>query len=455
MEPANNIYEVPSTNAISFVQDKKETNTMESIKKQLNFNESVLDNHVSRNSSNEEEDFVETLFQNENYSSESGKESQKKTGGLKSESSFTNEDNLKEVIQEFSSLSSSSMEQTNENKSKKRKKKASLLDCSFSTHSEDSNFSRSSKRVNEHVLLQDGIFKKRLNAVQLSDDDIRAPLLPPDVIKVGHHTEYYSEIADAFKQYRQMMIDDVKNNRRRRKYLQDSFHVKFFGFHNVNVIDYNQTKDIEIAITLHDNSITYIKVTKAPDILTKKILRLHKRLTKESKGNCRTNDRGTMFALGKKSQHTEYAICTQNADVRQLVADVGRCRKQWFKKKFPEEFEFMFDDAPNLSYCRDSLSDFMVHSIGLGNASHYDTNDVSITTSTWVEETEHNTQNWYLVFPNVTFDDERATLIKLFHGCTVSWDAYKLRHASSLPTYKFRGKFGTSGGNCELRRKQT
>ena len=72
--------------------------------------------------------------------------------------------------------------------------------------------------------------------------------------------------------------------------------------------------------------------------------------------------------------------------------------------------------------------------------------------TTWVEEKENNTENWYLVFPNVTTDNNNATIIKLFHGCTICWDASKLRHASSVPSYRIKGG-GTSSGNCELRKK--
>ena len=100
----------------------------------------------------------------------------------------------------------------------------------------------------------------------------------------------------------------------------------------------------------------------------------------------------------------------------------------------------------------DSLSELMVHSISLGNSSHYDVNDESITVTTWVEEKENNTENWYLVFPNVTTDNNNATIIKLFYGCTICWDASKLRHASSVPSYRIKGG-GTSSGNCELRKK--
>ena len=108
----------------------------------------------------------------------------------------------------------------------------------------------------------------------------------------------------------------------------------------------------------------------------------------------------------------------------------------------------------DIDYMKDNLTDFMVHSIALCNSSHYDVNDSTITITTWVEDIVGNTDNWYLVFPNVALIDnlknKKATLIKLSHGCTVSWDASKLRHASSKVSYKRRG---SSAGNCETKKK--
>ena len=134
------------------------------------------------------------------------------------------------------------------------------------------------------------------------------------------------------------------------------------------------------------------------------------------------------------------------------MKQIGVLRKPWFKTQFPLDFESNFGTPNETEYFNDSLSDFMVHSVALCNSSHYDVNDKSITVSTWVEETLGNTDNWYLIFPNVTFDNKKATIIKIFHGCTVTWDASIIRNASSKLSYRIRGG-GTSAGNCELRKK--
>ena len=42
----------------------------------------------------------------------------------------------------------------------------------------------------------------------------------------------------------------------------------------------------------------------------------------------------------------------------------------------------------SLPYMKGTLSDFMVHSIGLANSSHYDVFDDTITITTWVKDTK-------------------------------------------------------------------
>ena len=357
-------------------------------------------------------------------------------------------------------LSSSSIDDyddMSEEKKNKQKNTINLFDCSFSSQSTDTEVSSSSKRLDRFLFNSIGGQPRQMYATQIDDLNSRAPLLPPDVMKIGNCFEYYKRHIDAFAEYKNNIDLNMKSNRSRRKYVLNSYHINFFDFKHVNIVDWNKTNDIDIAVKLHDNTITYIKVRKAPEELSDKVELLHKLLSKEkTKGNSRgkTGDRGSMFALGRRNEKQEYSICKRNTNVTDLMASIGKCRKTWFKKRFPEEYKYQFDDEPNLDYCRESLSDFMVHSISLGNSSHYDVNDVSMTTSTWVEESIGNTQNWFLVFPNVSVDSERATLIQLFHGCTICWDAYKLRHASSVPSYRLRGGYGTSGGNCELRRKK-
>ena len=70
------------------------------------------------------------------------------------------------------------------------------------------------------------------------------------------------------------------------------------------VIDWNQTRDIDINVMLKRNEFTSIKVRKSPDNLSDSILTLHRRLKNESPNSCRHKygDKGRMFVLGKKDE---------------------------------------------------------------------------------------------------------------------------------------------------------
>ena len=181
-----------------------------------------------------------------------------------------------------------------------------------------------------------------------------------------------------------------------------------------------------------------------------------------------------MFGFGIYKDDTEFKISERNEDIQEMVFNIAKERKEWMELEFKEDFKSLLNDKIDLSYLNDSISDFMIHSVSLANSSHYDINDGSITTSTWVEETVGNTKNWFLLFPNVvshvtgvrdtdTVDssngfleetNNRATAIQLFDGCTVNWDAARLRHASSQVSYRNRNN-GTSGGNCQVKKKSS
>ena len=265
-----------------------------------------------------------------------------------------------------------------------------------------------------------------------------------------------SNIIDARNLYNRLTEYQYNTRFKHRKYLVGSKYINMFGLLNINVIDYEKTSDININVTIEDDeSMSCINVRKAPTSLCNEILTLHKRLNIE-KGNSRSKDKnlddGDMHAMGRCDYGDEYSISSNNIDIQKMISNIGKERKHWFMSTFPDIYQCQFDKDIDVPYMSDSLSDMMVHSISLANASHYDCNDISITISTWVEETINNTENWYLVFPNVTIDNVKAVAIKLFHGCTICWDASKLRHASSKPNYRIRGG-GTSSGNCQLRKK--
>ena len=92
-----------------------------------------------------------------------------------------------------------------------------------------------------------------------------------------------------------------------------------------------------------------------------------------------------MHTLGYNplSKHDcEYVNTYRNEDITEYVKDIGSKRRKWFEENFKEDFEENFMAENNLSKFSDSLSDFMVYSKSLCNASHYDIDDESISVCT-------------------------------------------------------------------------
>ena len=302
------------------------------------------------------------------------------------------------------------------------------------------------------------IVLKYINAINYDDSSQHAPLLPPDLMTVSNRLVSFDNINEAREWFNVLCSSDKTYKNTKRKYLPRSYHDKMFNLQHCFIYDRTKMGDVDIKVELSNDIDTYIKIRKAPNNLTNEILKLQLLLNDNNKSNARSKsgDEGKMFALGLKNDQEEFKICDNNPVLTNQIEVVGSERKVWFKSIFNKDYEDHFSFENKLPYTQNSLSDMMVHSIALCNASHYDVDDVSITTSTWVEEVIGNTKNWYLVFPNVSVNGSKGLVIKLFHGCTINWDASKLRHASSKPHYinecRLRGG-GQSAGNCELREK--
>ena len=165
-----------------------------------------------------------------------------------------------------------------------------------------------------------------VDAVQLKDSDIRSPILPPDGFYDDDEIYSLTSIKDARSFYNTLIQYCHHFKFKHRKYLKGSTYIHMFGCEYVNIIDWNNTFDIDLKVKVQsDNTISYINIRKAPTSLSEKILLLHKRLS-NMKGNCRINndgDSGEMHALGRKTiykkgkfVHDKYKICKENSDIQ-------------------------------------------------------------------------------------------------------------------------------------------
>ena len=74
----------------------------------------------------------------------------------------------------------------------------------------------------------------------------------------------------------------------------------------------------------------------------------------------------------------------------------------------------------------------MMFSKNLGNASHFDYKDKSISISLWAETKPGSSHNWYFILPNLSINDLDGVVITLKHGAVISWDGRIYRHCTSV-----------------------
>ncbi len=75
-------------------------------------------------------------------------------------------------------------------------------------------------------------------------------------------------------------------------------------------------------------------------------------------------------------------------------------------------------------------------SLDLGNEPHYDTNDLGIGLSVWLEDIPGIAKNWKFVVPNLMVKFEGASyeglVVELCHGALIQWDGGSICHCTSV-----------------------
>ena len=87
----------------------------------------------------------------------------------------------------------------------------------------------------------------------------------------------------------------------------------------------------------------------------------------------------------------------------------------------------------------DGLTKSVNISIDLGNAAHFDCNDLGTGIAFWVmADQDGSAENWTYVMPNsigrrwdgTTF---QGVIVKLCHGTLISWNGMDIRHCTGVP----------------------
>lgn len=262
------------------------------------------------------------------------------------------------------------------------------------------------------------------------------PLLPPDIIP-GATCRFTVEDARSWYWY---FKSQPQSKKRKRDFVYGALYQDLY-IDRAQILDWFELGDFDIMVGLPDNTVSPVKVRSAashPEYL-EALETLGRRMG--SGGRCRSDvgDDGAMWILGLYGLGRKERPTTVKTD--QLMSELDGVQepaRQFFNDIFPEEFVEMQEanrrnKIPIVEGCEDWILPGIILSENLGNSSHYDYKDESVSVTTWTELVPGQAKNWFFVLPNVTVDGKRALVVHLGHGVSISWDGRKIRHCSAVP----------------------
>jgi hypothetical protein len=249
--------------------------------------------------------------------------------------------------------------------------------------------------------------------------------------------------------------------RRKRKFVRGCLYKNIFeGYHMIDASgDSSNVRELEVS--LKSGEISVVRISSASnelDVLDA-IVELGESLPLN--GNCRreVGDLGDMYALGYRSSKTgqKYKY-TNYPDVSQAMKKASVKVANMMKRLSPSDLaDIQQAERNKKSPCPpleemggiDGPGTCIMISRNLANASHLDINDKSRSFAIWVEKRKGKAGNWYFVMPDVSINGSKGVIIKLFHGCVISWDGRVIRHCTSVTDVgEGNNVYGCMFGSC-------
>jgi hypothetical protein len=214
---------------------------------------------------------------------------------------------------------------------------------------------------------------------------------------------------------------------------------------------------VDIRVTHADGStsIVHIRHTRDPSVL-ESIVRLGKRLPKNSAIRNNVGDKGSMVAVGVKNWGTENP--EEYAVTKRLIPEFSGAAhhvSNYLRNVLPRVYNAI-QDADKIKRgerkyekMKCGPGSVLVISKNLGNASHYDYADDSVSFSVWAEEQPGGSRNWFFVMPSLSYQGSKGVLVQLSHGVAISWDGTKIRHCTSVTKMgENNNVYGCFFGSC-------
>jgi hypothetical protein len=256
--------------------------------------------------------------------------------------------------------------------------------------------------------------------------------------------------------YRQSLLESNTYTNGNRRYLENHFYnnVTYTAKHNkyppyILTPNKNETTKVMISVLnqhgeVHSEScITVCKTSNVPFLDS--IVKLGQDLNKAKSKGVRANgsDNGEMYGLGTHyvlGKEEEFAIHKEMESMERSVS-----ASQFAKQECETNFLAVYQDItskikggkPESMGGSGGVLQNAIVSVNLGNASHFDIRDISMSLAMWASNNEETVENWVLVFPNVVVfhgcNEHHGAVINLTHGTQVTWDGRLIRHCTAIP----------------------
>ena len=295
-------------------------------------------------------------------------------------------------------------------------------------------------------------YASKLKCIQFIPDHSKkstTPILPPDSqLSILSEKVIPIPFTDATKarEHYNITMSSKLNTTKQRKYLKGSKYINTFSPRvEIDVKKFKGAVDLEIK--LNESEISKLKVRDlSNEIDFLKTLHVFnqlkpteedkKKADKLSRGRQHCGDGGSMFMFGCRNKGVPYASSRQN---HYNVEDMSRCARIVLEKYFRKEVnEIMTSDKNQEVDTLGGTKGFGAYTIvskDLVNAPNLDVNDTTVSITVFNEKHPGSASGWYFVLPNTTLlhgKDNQAVVIKLFHGCALSWDGRKIFHCTAL-----------------------
>ena len=166
-----------------------------------------------------------------------------------------------------------------------------------------------------------------------------------------------------------------------------------------------------------------------------------------------TPDSGEMYVLGKgkmgNGKEGCYKLTHETVLIQNSSNKVSLLAGPYYNKiGLGKEVETLKGNNKHVTSDSSSVVSSIIESVDFLNAAHVDYNDSGCSISTWTEKHIGYATGWYFIMPNVTTDGSKGIVIALRHGVSISWDASKIFHYSSIgSTGTDNHVYGTFFGN--------